>query len=153
MLEAYNELVKLYEQKSKQELLPEKQVEQKRITETVAVADSLKKEGLFAGINLEELYEIEKSAHSLVVLINAQHQQKEEFDLKMQTERDELKTKMQTDEEAFNQKMLSDEEAFNQKMLNQQEAFETEMKTKKDKLKTEITDTSENWTKEQKKHV
>ncbi len=133
MMEAYQGVLKLLEEKKETELKPEKKLEEKRAKEVVKVADSLSSEGVVQEISglkveigkvltqigdhleeevnkfkaiqnaielkekeLQELYEIEKSALSLAALIETQNQKRQQFEAEMTARKEELSQDIQT---------------------------------------------------------
>jgi hypothetical protein len=133
MMDAYQQVLKLLEEKREAELRPEKKLEEKKAKEVVRVADSLSSEGVvqeisglkveigrvltgigdkleeevnkfksiqnaidLKGKELQELYEIEKSATSLAALIEAQNQKRQQFEGEMAARKEELNEEIQT---------------------------------------------------------
>jgi len=178
LLDAYNALLKQFQQKGAQVLVPERQIEEKRVKETIKIADGFTEAGLVAYLNnlkqeiskmltdisqkletetekynkikeaievknkeLVEMYEIEKSAHSLAALINAQHQKKEEFDEKISTERTN-----------FDEKLKIERATFDAKILDEKTKFDLDIKTRREKFDSEMQEKKELWAKEQKQH-
>jgi len=133
MMEAYQGVLKLLEEKKETELKPEKKLEEKKAKEAVRVADSLSSEGVVQEISglkieigkvltqigdkledevnkfkaiqsaielkekeLQELYEIEKSALTLAALIETQNQKRQQFEAEMTARKEELNQDIQT---------------------------------------------------------
>ena len=133
MMEAYQGVLKLLEEKREAELRPEKKVEERKAKEVVKVADSLSSESVvqeisglkieigkvltgigdkleeevnkfksiqnaieLKGKELQELYEIEKTAMSLAALIEAQNQKRQQFETEMAARKEELDEEIQT---------------------------------------------------------
>jgi hypothetical protein len=133
MMEAYQGVLKLLEEKREAELRPEKKLEEKKAKEVVKVADSLSSESVVQEISglkieigkvltgigdkleeevnkfkniqtaievkgkeLQELYEIEKTAMSLAALIEAQNQKRAQFETEMAARKEELNEEIQT---------------------------------------------------------
>ena len=133
MMEAYQGVLKLLEEKKETELKPEKKLEEKKAREAVKVADSLSSEGVvqeISGLKIEigkvltqigdkledevnkfksiqnaidlrekeiqELYEIEKSALTLAALIETQNQKRQQFETEMAARKEELNQDIQT---------------------------------------------------------
>ncbi len=161
ILEAYNNLIKLYEEKEKQILSPEKQMAEKKETETIQLADELVDKGLQDGISLlkteinktltqlsenldsetqkysqikaaieskekelQELYDIEKSAHSLAALVNAHHEKK------LQYEEEQRIAK-----ETFNAESNEEREKFETEMYEKREQWKKEQEEHKEQIK------------------
>jgi len=133
MLATYNALLKQLHEKEEAEPKPEKKMEEKKMKEVVAVADSLSSEGVVKGISslklevgkmltqisdrleeevnkfkgiqkaieikegeLKEVYEIERSAATLVALIESQNQKRREFESEIVGRKEELNREIQT---------------------------------------------------------
>jgi len=133
MMDAYQGVLKLLEEKKETELKPEKKLEEKKTKEAVRIADSLSSEGVVQEISglkieigkvltqigdkledevnkfkaiqsaielrekeLQELYEIEKSALTLAALIETQNQKRQQFEAEMTARKEELNQDIQT---------------------------------------------------------
>ncbi|SHE95629.1 hypothetical protein SAMN02745206_01085 [Desulfacinum infernum DSM 9756] len=133
MLEAYNKLKKILEERSREALKPKEEKEKREKQEVVAAADSLPTEKVLEAINqlkmetvaalnavstrleeetaryakirraievkekeLEEIFGIEREAHSLAALLEAQREKKAQFEQEMAARREELEQEIRT---------------------------------------------------------
>lgn len=184
LLDAYLEIREQLEEKAKNELKPEKIVEEKKRKETVEAADTLvstnvvaEVDRLKAGIGrmlaeltdnlegaankyrqlteavatktreLEELFEIEKSALTLASLIEAQQRRKSDFEESMALKKKELEDEIATTRDSWEREAAAHEQAAKEReaeakkvQLRRQEEFEYDFKRKQEQSTNTLSD-------------
>lgn len=138
MLEAYNEVLQMLQQKRAAEIKPQERVEEKKVKEAVETADTLSTEGIVQGVStlrveigrllgqlsdrleeevsryrqvklaletkdkeLQEGFEIERTALSLAALIEAQHQTRQATETELAALRQQLTQEIETTRAAW----------------------------------------------------
>lgn len=189
MLDAYNNALKQLQEKHENEMKPEKKLEEKKVAETVKVAQSLTPEGVVRELGnlkidigktltsisdsleaqvirlttlqnaisakeneLQELYEIEKSAMSLAALIEAQNTKKQDFLTSMELDKQELNREIDTMKAAWKKEKeeyeatVKERDAFEKKrQAREKEEFDYAFKKEQQQLKDKAAYENEKW--------
>jgi hypothetical protein len=179
MLSAYNELLKVMQERQESAMKPEKKLEEKKIAETVKIAESLTAEGVVRELGsvkidigktltqisdtleaqvirlnalqnaisakekeLQELYEIEKSAMSLAALIEAQNMKRDDFLAEMERKKEALSQEMEATHEAWEKEKDEHEAATKERdavekkrQIREKEEFDYAFKKEQQQLK------------------
>ena len=141
ILDAYNELKKRLEEKSKLELKPEKRIEEKKVNEVIQVADSLPSEGVVKGIDNLKMDVSKMLSELSEKLENAVNKY------------NDIKKAIEVKEKEFNEIYDIDKSAYSLAALieaqrQKREEFEHEIETRKRELTEEINNTRMQWEKE-----
>lgn len=145
MLSAYNELIKQYEQKSKNELIPEKEMTQKKEKETITTADSLS--GNSPVENIQRLKnEVGKMLTGLSDKLDEETIKYEKIKQAISIKEKEIKELYEIEKAAHSLAALIN--AHNQK----QKEFEEQAKLTKEKFDAEMNEIRLKWQKEKKEH-
>ena len=165
--DAYNEMVKKLEAKSKQELNPEKIIEEKKTAETVKVADTVVKSGVSDQITalkseiLKKLNSLEQDFNSktaeyqkLLEAIKIREEQlKELYEIEKATGSLAALIDAHKEKKAEQEKYITTQkEQFEVEMQEKKAAFESEAKDAKLKFDIEMKEAKVKWEKEQKDH-
>lgn len=167
LFDAYNEVVKKLEAKSKQELNPEKIIEEKKTSETVTVADKIVSSGVSGQIATLK-GEILKNLNSLEQDFNAKTGEYQKLLEAIKIREEQLKELYEIEKaagslaaliDAHKEKkseqesyILSQKEQFEEEMQNKKAVLESEIKEAKAKFEAENKEAKAKWDKEQKDH-
>ncbi|MDO9530453.1 MAG: hypothetical protein Q7J27_15035 [Syntrophales bacterium] len=145
MLDAYNELLKQFQEQREAELKPEKKVEEKRAREVLEVADSLSSEGVVKGISnlkLDMSKMLTEISDKLESEVNKLNGIRKAIDIK----EEELKELYEIEKSAATLAALI--EAQNRK----RQEYDSEMAVMKENLMREIEKTRSEWEKEEEQY-
>ena len=184
MIDAYNELLKQFQEQREAELRPEKKIEEKRAKEVVEAAESLSSEGVAKGISnlkldmsktlteisdkleeevhklngirkaidikeeeLQELYEIETSAATLAVLIEAQNRKRQEYESEIAVMKENLMREIEStrsdwekEKEQYEMEIKEQNAAEKKKREREKDEFQYAFKREQQLLKDEFED-------------
>ena len=104
-------------------------------------------------IELEEHFEIRKEAASLLALIEAQNEQKFEFENEMEEKKVNLDNELSEKKEKYENDFYEKKEKYENDFYEKKLKFETDINDKKVKLENEILEKRLEWEKEKKNHA
>jgi len=102
---------------------------------------------------LEEHFEIRKEAATLLALIEAQNEQKFEFENEMEEKKENLDNELSEKKEKYDNDFYEKKEKYENDFYEKKLKFETDINEKKVKLENEILEKRLEWEKEKKNHA
>ncbi|MCC6169212.1 MAG: hypothetical protein IT329_18475 [Caldilineaceae bacterium] len=163
MLDAYNEVLQILQEKRAAEIKPQERAEEKKVKEAVQTADTLSTEGIVQGVGalraeigrllgqlsdrleeevsryrqvklaleakereVQDVFEIERSALSLAALIEAQHQRRQQTETELAARQEQLTQEIETTRTAWAAEKATHEAAIQERNTEEQKRRQRE---------------------------